>query len=123
MLVDLATELWSPRLENQPPYDRSAVEDRSSTVEPTPALRVARNASVLEELSTRVLLFNDMVHTFDEVIGQVSKALGCARHRAAAVAWEVHTRGQALVFEGEIFECLEVSSILEEIALHTQVLT
>ena len=43
--------------------------------------------------------------------------------RARAVAWEVHTRGLALVFEGEMMDCLKVSSVLEEIALHTQVTT
>lgn len=118
MFVDLATEFWPPML-----LDEQSLDDRSSLVEISPAPHYTDDAAVLEELSTRVLLFNDMVHTFDEVIGQVCKAIGCPRHKANAVAWEVHTRGYALVFEGEIFECLQVSSILEEIALRTQVLT
>ncbi|HET6400011.1 MAG TPA: ATP-dependent Clp protease adaptor ClpS [Candidatus Kapabacteria bacterium] len=123
MLVDLATELWPPILSKDHSFDGRSFDDRPSVVEPSPAIRYTRGAAVLEELSTRVLLFNDMVHTFDEVIGQVCKAIGCARHKASAVAWEVHTRGHALVFEGEIYECLQVSSVLEEIALHTQVMT
>ena len=78
---------------------------------------------VLEGLLSRVLLFNDEIHTFDEVISQVMKATGCTSSRAESIAWEVHTRGVSQVFEGELFECLVVSSILEEIALHTQVMT
>ena len=123
MLVDLATEFWPPTLSKDRSFDDRSFDDSPSVVEPSPTTRYAHDTAVLEELSTRVLLFNDMVHTFDEVIGQVCKAIGCAKHKAASVAWEVHTRGHALVFEGEIFECLQVSSILEEIALHTQVMT
>lgn len=118
MFVDLATEFWPPIL-----LGERSLDDRSSLVETSPTPDYILDAAVLEELSTRVLLFNDMVHTFDEVIAQVCKAIGCARHKATVVAWEVHTRGYALVFEGEIFECLQVSSVLEEIALRTQVLT
>lgn len=122
MFVDLATEFWPPSLLRDRSSDNRS-NGLSTLVETSPAPRYARDAAVLEELSTRVLLFNDMVHTFDEVIGQVCKAIGCARHKANTVAWEVHTRGHALVFEDEIFECLQVSSVLEEIALRTQVLT
>ena len=69
----------------------------------------------------KVLLFNDNVHTFDEVIAQVCKAIECAPEHAEAIAEEVHTRGKSIVFNGDMSECLRVSSILEEIALHTQV--
>lgn len=70
----------------------------------------------------KVLLFNDNVHTFDEVIHQVCKAIDCAAEHAEAIANEVHTRGKSIVFNGDMSECLRVSSILEEIALHTQVI-
>jgi len=33
----------------------------------------------------------------------------------------VHTRGKACVYTGEMPECLRVSHVLEEIALHTQI--
>jgi ATP-dependent Clp protease adaptor protein ClpS len=78
-----------------------------------------------EELSTqdpaKVILFNDDVHTFDEVIGQLIKATGCNDSKAEALAWEVHSRGKAVVYTGEVTRCIEVSSILEEIQLMTQV--
>ncbi|HMV25575.1 MAG TPA: ATP-dependent Clp protease adaptor ClpS [bacterium] len=69
----------------------------------------------------RVILFNDDIHTFDEVIAQVIKAIGCTVQKAEAIAWEVHTRGKAVVYEGDLGECLRVSSVLEEIGLHTQI--
>jgi ATP-dependent Clp protease adaptor protein ClpS len=69
----------------------------------------------------KVILFNDNVHTFDDVIGQLIKAIHCDSTKAEAIAWEVHNNGKALVFEGDMPECLKVSHILEEIALHTQI--
>jgi ATP-dependent Clp protease adaptor protein ClpS len=69
----------------------------------------------------KVILFNDDVHTFDEVIGQLIKAIHCDSARAEAIAWEVHTQGKAVVYDGPMPECLKVSHILEEIDLHTQI--
>lgn len=78
-----------------------------------------------EEVSTaepaKVILFNDEVHTFEEVIGQLMKATGCSTQKAEALAWEVHTRGKAIVFTGELARCVTVSGVLEEIALMTQI--
>lgn len=69
----------------------------------------------------RVILFNDDFHTFEEVALQLVKAIHCTYERGLEIAWEVHTKGKANVFEGDISECLRVSNILEEIALHTQI--
>ena len=69
----------------------------------------------------KVILFNDDIHTFDEVIAQLIKAIGCSTTRAEALAWEVHTAGKALCYEGSLGECLRVSGVLEEIGLHTQI--
>lgn len=71
--------------------------------------------------SAKVILFNDEWHSFDEVINQIIKATGCTLKKAESLTLEVHTSGKSAVFEGELQECLIVSSILEEIALHTQV--
>lgn len=72
-------------------------------------------------LPAKVLLYNDHIHTFDEVIGQLIKAVRCSSAQAEDYAHEVHTRGLACVYEGEMVECLKVSGVLEEIALHTAV--
>lgn len=74
-------------------------------------------------LLCRVVLFNDDWHSFDEVIEQLIKAVHCTFESARAYAFEVHVKGKAVVFEGQISECLRVTSILEEIALHTQILS
>jgi len=69
----------------------------------------------------KVILYNDNVHTFDDVIVQLMKAIRCTPDQGEAFAMEVHTRGKACVYTGEMPECLRVSHVLEEIALHTQI--
>jgi ATP-dependent Clp protease adaptor protein ClpS len=69
----------------------------------------------------RVILFNDNIHTFEEVINQLMKAINCSAEKGLQIAMEVHNKGKARVYEGELKECLRVSGILEEIALHTQI--
>lgn len=68
----------------------------------------------------RVILYNDDVHTFDEVIGQLILAIRCSRAKAEGLAWEVHTKGKAAVFEGQFEECFRVQGILREIELITE---
>jgi len=68
----------------------------------------------------RVILFNDDVHTFDEVIYQIMVAISCPMNRAAELAWEVHTAGKAIVFYGEFEDCFRVQTVLREIALITE---
>ena len=75
---------------------------------------------VLQE-PAKVILFNDDVHSFDEVIGQLLKALRCTQVKAEALAAEAHQTGRALVFSGELIRCMEVSAVLEEIQLMTQI--
>lgn len=71
--------------------------------------------------AAKVILFNDEYHTFDEVINQIIKAVNCSMDRAEALTWEVHTKGKACVFSGDMDKCLLVSNILEEIALRTRI--
>lgn len=71
----------------------------------------------------KVILYNDDIHTFDEVIVQLIKAVGCSFEKAKDYAFTVHVRGQAIVYYGELTACLKITSILEEIGLHTQILS
>jgi ATP-dependent Clp protease adaptor protein ClpS len=86
-----------------------------------PSLEHISDGDVLVQPPARVILFNDEVHTFEDVIGQLIKALGCDTSRAESLTWEVHNTGKAAVFEGPMDECVKVSGVLEEIALHTQI--
>ncbi len=72
-------------------------------------------------LSAHVILFNDDEHTFDEVALQIVLAIGCDFDRALDLTFQVHSNGSAMVFEGELVACLNVSSVLEEIALTTEI--
>lgn len=69
----------------------------------------------------QVVLFNDEVHSFDEVILQLQKATGCSLERAFELTLRVHQKGKASVFFGTLEKCDRVSSILERIGLGTQV--
>lgn len=71
----------------------------------------------------KVILYNDDWHTFDEVINQIIKATGCSYEKARDLTFEVHVKGKAMVFHGPLPECLKVSSVLEEIELHTQIVS
>lgn len=70
-----------------------------------------------------VVLYNDDYHTFEEVIYQLQKATNCSFETAREYAFTVHVKGQATVYKGELGKCLQVSSVLEEISLHTQVVS
>jgi len=74
-------------------------------------------------LESKVVLYNDDWHTFDEVIGQLVKAVNCSYEQARSYAFEVHVKGKSIVYTGALDNCLKVSSILEEIALNTQIIT
>lgn len=80
---------------------------------------------VLDEVKVqhpaKAILFNDEVHTFDEVTSQIIKAVGCDHATAERMTLEVHHTGKSCVYTGELVKCLQVTSILEEIELMTQV--
>lgn len=75
-----------------------------------------------EEINTpwRVMLYNDEIHTFQEVINQLTKAIHCSASQAEKIALKVHSEGKALVYEGDFEPCFEVNSILKEIQLITE---
>ncbi len=76
-----------------------------------------------EQVNTpwRVLLYNDDIHTFDEVITQLTKALQCPSDYAKEITVKVHNEGKALVYEGDFEPCFEINSVLKEIQLITEI--
>ena len=72
-------------------------------------------------LGTKVILFNDNYHTFEQVIGQLRKAINCSEEVGYYHAYTIHNKGQSDVYKGSIEKCLTVSSILQEINLKTQI--
>lgn len=69
----------------------------------------------------QVVLFNDEVHSFDEVILQLQKAAGYSLEKAAELAWRVHNNGKAVVYIGSKEDCEKVAGVLGQIKLSTQV--
>ena len=74
-------------------------------------------ASSSSDYAWKVVLFNCDCHTFDEVERQLIKATHCSLARARDWAWEVHSKGLAVVYNGPKERCEAVAAILEDIRL------
>src|SRR6056297_1803002 len=73
-----------------------------------------------EDTPWRLILYDDDIHTFDEVSNQLIKALGCSVSRAEELTLKVHNEGKATVHEGSFEECLKINTVLQEIQLITE---
>lgn len=84
---------------------------------------VAEEEDTDEEIDNpwKLILYDDDVHTFDEVINQIRKALGCSMTKAQDLTFKVHNEGKAIVYEGAFEECLRINAILQEIQLITEI--
>jgi len=67
-----------------------------------------------------VILYNCDCHSFEDVITQLQKAIGCTPEKGEAFAQEVHTQGRAVVYSGDDTECDRVANILREIRLQVE---
>lgn len=87
------------------------------------ATETSSETEVEEQVQTpwRLFLYDDDIHTFDEVIEQIMKATGCSYSHAEKLTWQVHNKGKAMVLEGEFEECLRADSVLKEIQLVTEI--
>lgn len=94
-----------------------------SITQQTPSPEIIEDQEISIDTLNRVVLFNDDWHTFEEVITQLIKAINCTFEQGRSYAFEVHTKGKAIVFSGPMQNCLKVSSVLEEISLNTQIIS
>lgn len=69
----------------------------------------------------RVILYNDDVHAFDDVVRQVQKATGVSTEEAFAITLQAHETGRAVCYVGSEDRCEKVADILREIALHVEI--
>ncbi|NPA52614.1 MAG: ATP-dependent Clp protease adaptor ClpS [Aquificae bacterium] len=79
------------------------------------------SVDTLTSIPAKVVLYNDDWHTFEEVIYQIIKAIKCDLKTAEQLTWEVHSKGKAVVFEGDLEEAIKVANILEEIDLSVEI--
>jgi ATP-dependent Clp protease adaptor protein ClpS len=94
-----------------------------NTENPQEIIQNEIDEEVTVKLPYKVILFNDDYHSFEEVINQIIKAIHCSFDDARGYAFEAHVKGKTVVFSGELNQCLKVSSVLEEISLHTQIVS
>lgn len=69
----------------------------------------------------RVILYNDDVHLFEDVVLWVQKATGCALHVAEQITLTAHNTGRAVCYEGEKEECQRVAGSLRNHGLQVEV--
>ena len=91
---------------------------------------MARGAASVEETTSedvgigsgwRVVLFNCECHTFDEVEKVLLHATKCSISQARAWSWEVHTKGQAVVYHGSKELCDHVADVIGSVGLRVSV--
>lgn len=68
-----------------------------------------------------LILYNDSVHSFEEVTEQVMRATGFGFERAESITSEAHTKGRAVVLTGNLDLCIKAQHVLEEISLRTSI--
>lgn len=92
-------------------------------MKPGPFEVADKESETREELGNpwQVVLFNDEVHSFDEVILQIQKATGYSLERATDITMRVHNNGKAVVYIGAKANCEKVSGVLRQIRLIVQV--
>lgn len=102
---------------------QSRAEPQLSLERPAPAKEVVTEVAEEDRVDDpwRVILFNDNIHTFDEVILQLMKATGCSTTHAEKIAWTVHLEGKACAYEGSFEDCFRVQGVLREIQLVTEI--
>lgn len=100
---------------------RMQAGEQSPKKAPEVEVMVATEEEESEATPWRLILYDDDVHTFDEVIHQLIKALSCSHEKAEEITLKVHNDGKALVYEGAFEECLKINSVLQEIQLITEI--
>lgn len=88
---------------------------------PAPEVDVMDAPGSVDTSPWHLLLFNDDIHTFDEVIMQLMKAISCSATKAQKMAWTVHTEGKVTVMTDTFEECLRAEGVLAEIGLVTEI--
>src|SRR5678815_1019872 len=68
-----------------------------------------------------VIVFDNPVNTWDEVIGVLQEATGCSLEEATNETWEVHHLGRSVVHHGDLDECRRAAAIIRRIGIEVAV--
>lgn len=82
-----------------------------------PSVDVEDAAEVAVAPPWMTILHNCDCHTFEQVVRQLQKAIGCSEAEGWEIAWQVHNTGKAVVKVGPEEECVRVGNILASIGL------
>ncbi len=83
----------------------------------TPDVQDVERTDVAVAPPWMTILHNCDCHTFEEVVKQLMKAIGCSEERGWELAWQVHNTGKAVVKVGPETECVRVGNVLAAIGL------
>ena len=68
-----------------------------------------------------VVIFNNEINSFDEVILALIQATGCDLEEAEIEAWEAHHYGKAPVHFADKEACLDAAAVISSIGVKTEV--
>jgi ATP-dependent Clp protease adapter protein ClpS len=68
-----------------------------------------------------VIVFDNPVNTFEQVIKILQKATACSLEEAEMETWEVHHLGRSVVHHGDHAECERAASIIATIGIDVKV--
>lgn len=90
---------------------------RSQGTVESPEVQEVEGTDTLVAPPWLTILHNCDCHTFQQVVRQLMKAIGCSEARGWEIAWEVHNTGKAVVKVGPEAECVKVGNVLAAIGL------
>ncbi len=83
-----------------------------STSTKPPKFEEETNIGTHRGYAAKAILFNDEVHTFEEVATQLVKATRCSYAKGLTLANVVHHTGSAVVYSGHFERCEAVAMVL-----------
>jgi ATP-dependent Clp protease adapter protein ClpS len=69
-----------------------------------------------------VVVYNNDVNTWDEVISVLRRATGCTEEQAEIETWEIHNLGKSVVHHGRQGECERAAAIIRSIGIKVDVI-
>lgn len=109
-----------PESSQNPPGGKPAQKPGMPAPAPEPDVESGERSDTGGE-GYRVLLFNDEIHTAEEVVAQLVKALRCPMEDAFEIMSRAHHNGRAVVTIASRDEAERVAGVLREIGLGVQV--
>ena len=73
------------------------------------------------DLGWNVILFNCDCHTFDQVESILIKAISCSLSQARSWSWEIHSKGSAVVYRGEVEHCEAIADVIASTGLQVRI--